>query len=387
MSTTTSGSSCTARDSASPSSIRPSASVLAISTVDPLCIVMTSPGRVAVPDTMFSAIGANAVTLTGRPSRAIARVAATTLAAPAMSPFMLTMLEDGLMVRPPESKVTPLPTSARCATASCGAQVSLTRRDGASEESPTLRMPPHPISASCSWSNTSSFTLGAPRPLVTSLCAAVTSVGQQRGRAVARRRVDPVAGQCDGVGEDLRALEGGDGVGLARDRGEHDDVVGLGGLGLRGLVGGERVAAEAVALDDGGDQLGGVARQGEGDRGGVGDVAGGDARGTAYGDGVGRVLAEADEHQQRGVDLVARRRPDRLAGLAGHAHRGEEGAQPAAVRRADVRGGVAQPWTLRAGDHSHDDGVGSGLGGAGAAKGVGGHPRHVRRDLTQLLLR
>jgi hypothetical protein len=142
-----------------------------------------------------------------------------------------------------------------------------------------------------------------------------------------------------------------------------------------------------VALDHRSDQLGGVAGEGEGDRGGVGDVAGGDARGTAYGDGIRRVLAETDEHQERGVDLVPRRRPDRLTGLAGHAHRGEEGAQPAAVRRTDVRGRVAQAWTLGAGDHSHDDGVGSGLGGAGAAEGVGGHPRHVRRVLTQQLLR
>ena len=102
------------------------------------------------------------------------------------------------MVRPPESKVTPLPTSARCATAPCGAQVSLTRRDGAAEESPTLRMPPHPISASCSWSNTSSFTLGAPRPLVTSLCAAVTrsaSSGgvQSRGGVLTQSRVSATA--------------------------------------------------------------------------------------------------------------------------------------------------------------------------------------------------
>ena len=111
----------------------------------------------------------------------MASVAATTLAAPAMSPFMLTMLDDGLMVRPPESKVTPLPTSARWATAPFGAQVSFASRDGDSEELPTLRMPPQPISASCSWSKTSSFTLGAPRPLVASLCAAVTRSASSGG--------------------------------------------------------------------------------------------------------------------------------------------------------------------------------------------------------------
>ena len=37
---------------------------------------------------MFSAIGANVVTLSGSPSRAIASVAWTTAAAPAMSDFM-----------------------------------------------------------------------------------------------------------------------------------------------------------------------------------------------------------------------------------------------------------------------------------------------------------
>ena len=137
------------------------------------------------PDTMFSAIGAKAVTLTGRPSRAMARVAAMTLAAPAMSPFMSTMLEEGLMVRPPESKVTPLPTSARCAVASLRGVGQLGQAGRRGRAVADAEDAAEPISASCSWSNTSSFTLGAPRPLVTSLCAAVTSVGQQRGRAVA----------------------------------------------------------------------------------------------------------------------------------------------------------------------------------------------------------
>ena len=65
---------------------------------------------------MFSAIGANVVTLTGRPSWAIANVAWTTAAAPAMSDFIVVMPPAVLMVRPPESKVMPLPTRARCAT-------------------------------------------------------------------------------------------------------------------------------------------------------------------------------------------------------------------------------------------------------------------------------
>ena len=70
---------------------------------------------------MFSAIGANVVTLSGSLSRAIASVAWTTAAAPAMSDFISFIPAAGLMLSPPESKVMPLPTSARCATAWRGA--------------------------------------------------------------------------------------------------------------------------------------------------------------------------------------------------------------------------------------------------------------------------
>ena len=77
-------------------------------------MVMTSEGRWAVPDGMFSAIGAQAVTLTSRPSRAIAVIAAMIAAAPPMSDFIHSIAVDGLSDRPPESNVMPLPTSARC---------------------------------------------------------------------------------------------------------------------------------------------------------------------------------------------------------------------------------------------------------------------------------
>ena len=53
-----SGSSSAAIASASARISRPSASVLVTSTVLPLNIVSTSPGRIAAPETMFSAIGA-----------------------------------------------------------------------------------------------------------------------------------------------------------------------------------------------------------------------------------------------------------------------------------------------------------------------------------------
>ncbi len=82
---------------------RPSASVLRTSTVLPRYIVSTSPGRVARPEIMFSAIGAKAVTRTGSSSSAMARIALTTLAAPAMSIFIVVIEAPGLIDRPPES--------------------------------------------------------------------------------------------------------------------------------------------------------------------------------------------------------------------------------------------------------------------------------------------
>ena len=55
---------------------------------------------------MFSARQRYAVTWTGRPSSAIARVAAAQAAAPPMSIFMVTIDAPGLRQSPPESKVT-----------------------------------------------------------------------------------------------------------------------------------------------------------------------------------------------------------------------------------------------------------------------------------------
>ena len=54
-------------------------------------MVTTSPGRYAVPDGMFSAIGRYAVTATSGLSAAIAIMAAATAAAPAMSHFISHM--------------------------------------------------------------------------------------------------------------------------------------------------------------------------------------------------------------------------------------------------------------------------------------------------------
>jgi hypothetical protein len=76
-------------------------------------MVSTSEGRWAAPDGMFSAIGAQPVTFTASLSSAIATTAASTAAAPPMSDFIQSIAAAGFSDRPPESKVIPLPTSAR----------------------------------------------------------------------------------------------------------------------------------------------------------------------------------------------------------------------------------------------------------------------------------
>ncbi len=80
------------------------------STVFPLAPVRTSPGLIARPPGMFSAAGTTPITLIGAPSVAIARIAQTTAAPPAMSSFIRSMPSAGLIEMPPVSKVMPLPT-------------------------------------------------------------------------------------------------------------------------------------------------------------------------------------------------------------------------------------------------------------------------------------
>ena len=74
---------------------------------------MMSPGLTAVPLGMFSVEGMTARMLIGTSSFAIAETASRTAAAPDMSIFISCIPADGLIEMPPESKVTPLPTSPR----------------------------------------------------------------------------------------------------------------------------------------------------------------------------------------------------------------------------------------------------------------------------------
>ena len=82
------------------------------STVWPDRVVSTSSGRVAPPEGMFSTSPITPTALTLALRAASASIAPVTAAAPAMSPFMPIMALPGFSDRPPESKQTPLPTSA-----------------------------------------------------------------------------------------------------------------------------------------------------------------------------------------------------------------------------------------------------------------------------------
>ena len=98
--------------SASASTSRPSASVLITSMVCPDIERTTSPGRCALPDGMFSTRPTTPTASTWAPRAASARIRPITVAAPAMSHFISSMLAAGLIEMPPVSKVTPLPTKA-----------------------------------------------------------------------------------------------------------------------------------------------------------------------------------------------------------------------------------------------------------------------------------
>ena len=86
--------------------------MLTISTVLPLALVTTSPGRCALPPGMFSVAATTAITSKGGRRPAITSMAASVAAAPAMSPFILYMPSAPLIEMPPLSNVMPLPTMA-----------------------------------------------------------------------------------------------------------------------------------------------------------------------------------------------------------------------------------------------------------------------------------
>ena len=105
---------------------------------------------------MLSVSGVSPSTFTGSRIRATACMAPNTAAAPAMSVFMVSMAEAGLMLNPPESKVIPLPTNTANARARSGSCQTSSRRGGRSDPAATPSTPPKPPSASASrsWTTT-----------------------------------------------------------------------------------------------------------------------------------------------------------------------------------------------------------------------------------------
>ena len=82
---------------------------------------MTSPGRIADPDGMFSAAAISPVTRARTPSAPSADITAITAAPPAMSVFISFIPSLGFRDSPPLSNVIPLPTRTTCAAAPSGA--------------------------------------------------------------------------------------------------------------------------------------------------------------------------------------------------------------------------------------------------------------------------
>ena len=265
----------------------------ATSTVFPPRMRSTSFGRVAVPDGMFSARQSQPDTRTGTSSSASATIVASTAAAPAMSVFMPTIDAIGFSESPPESKVMPLPMSARCTDAPAGAHSRRTSRGPRLEPLPTPRIPPNPSASSC----------GFVPDLRGDPCVGGRPHGDVREtrREQLRRR---------GVHEVLRAGHGGDhGANpiepdaVGRERGVQVDA---GHRWLRvGAVLVVGVRAERGTLEQRGSSLGVVGGHGDRNRRGVGELphrrAGGEAEVRDI-----RALADAGD----GDDLrpAARRR-------------------------------------------------------------------------------
>ena len=145
-----------AYQSTSQSTKRPSASVLMISTVSPFMDFTTSPGRIAVPEGMFSASPTSPTTLAFALRNASARMVPATTPAPPMSMVMSSMPAAGFSEIPPVSNTTPLPTSASgAASLSPPFHFITTTLEGLADPWPThrsVRMPSFSNSASSSTS-------------------------------------------------------------------------------------------------------------------------------------------------------------------------------------------------------------------------------------------
>ena len=130
-----------------------------MSTFLPLSAVTMSPGRVECGPGMFSTVGATASSGVPGASRATVAIAAITVQAPVLSIFISSIRSDGLMLMPPESKQTPLPTMARWRPSASSSPSPPDRsriiRGGLSLPRPTAMNMPMPSSVARSGSITS----------------------------------------------------------------------------------------------------------------------------------------------------------------------------------------------------------------------------------------
>ena len=140
----------------------------------------TSPGLVAVGPGWLSVQQQVPTTATSGANRAIALIAPMTAAAPPMSIFIHSMPSKDLRLRPPVSKVMPLPTrwtTARGVPAGC--QRMRTRAGGSVEPALTPSSPPQPSAASRSRSHTSTLAV----PTSGSILVAATSMASTAAAA------------------------------------------------------------------------------------------------------------------------------------------------------------------------------------------------------------
>ncbi len=137
QSITKSGFSSIASAIASQRTSRPSASVLPTSTVRPFRVLITSSGRKALPETLFSTAGISTRRRTGSSAAMIILATASTFAAPPMSFFMFSMPPAGFRSSPPVSKQTPLPISVTLGASLAAPQVMSIRRGSRTLARPT----------------------------------------------------------------------------------------------------------------------------------------------------------------------------------------------------------------------------------------------------------
>ena len=240
---------------------------------------------------------------------------------------------------------------------------------------PTPRMPPHPSSSSSGTPSTSTSTpTGCPRRGRRSWASLRRTRRTSRGKVVGRG-VHPVAGHPDELVDRAGVLERGDGVlppgGVAEDR--H-----VGDLRSRRdrtcrLV--KEYEPREEPLGHGRHVLGVDGRQRQGDRGGVAQVAGGDAGRAAHlVEGEGLARPEPDHQQLAGADRVSGGQAQHLAVVGLEAHRAEQRLEPASVGLGHVlRPGAGDQGTLAGARHPDHDEVRAGLGGTALAQRVRRH--------------